>query len=57
MFVFKNEIMCTAYGAAQYLYNIDFKGKVYLVGNPAMAKELDAFGINHTGLGVIMQIN
>lgn len=49
--------MCTAYGAAEYLHKDNFKGKVYLVGNAAMANELEAFGINYTGLGVILQTN
>ncbi|KAK7491507.1 hypothetical protein BaRGS_00017336 [Batillaria attramentaria] len=45
------EIVCTAYVAALYLRNISFKDKVYVVGNPAMGKELDQQGIRHTGIG------
>ncbi|KAL8597587.1 hypothetical protein ACOMHN_001518 [Nucella lapillus] len=46
-----DNIVCTAYIAAQYLHSHQFKGKVYLVGNPAIAAELDAMGIKHSGAG------
>lgn len=38
--------------AAIYLKDKGFKKKVYIVGNNGIAKELDAVGISHTGLGV-----
>lgn len=47
----EDDVVCTAHTAALYLKNIDFKGKIYLVGNSNMAQELDEFGFNHTGLG------
>lgn len=47
----EDEIVCTAYVAALYLRNLDFMDKVYVVGNPAMGKELDLQGIRHTGIG------
>lgn len=47
----EDEVLCTAYAAALYLHNINYKGKVYVVGNPSMGEELDHFGINHTGIG------
>ncbi|KAK7099389.1 hypothetical protein V1264_003533 [Littorina saxatilis] len=46
-----DEIVCTAYIAALYLKNKQFKGKVFVVGNTAMGQELDAVGIAHTGIG------
>ncbi|XP_046342123.2 glycerol-3-phosphate phosphatase-like [Haliotis rufescens] len=47
----EEEIVCTAFIGALYLKNINFTGKVYLVGNPAMGVELDKYGIRHTGIG------
>ncbi|XP_067656226.1 glycerol-3-phosphate phosphatase-like [Haliotis asinina] len=47
----EEEIVCTAFIGALYLKNINFTGKVYLVGNPAMGAELDKYGIRHTGIG------
>lgn len=46
-----DEIVCTAYIAALYLKNINFRDKVFVVGNPAMGTELDLQGIRHTGIG------
>ncbi|KAL3843131.1 hypothetical protein ACJMK2_021083 [Sinanodonta woodiana] len=46
-----DDIVCTAYTAALYLKSISFKGKIYLVGNPAIAEELDKFGFQYIGLG------
>ncbi|KAL8597586.1 hypothetical protein ACOMHN_001517 [Nucella lapillus] len=46
-----DNIMCSAYIVALYLHSHQFKGKVYLMGNPAIAAELDAQGIKHIGLG------
>jgi ribonucleotide monophosphatase NagD (HAD superfamily) len=54
--LFQEEIVCTAYIAALYLHNLNFKDKVFLVGNPAMATELDKFGIRHIGVGVSVYI-
>ena len=48
----QEDIVCTAYIAALYLHNKQFKGKVFVLGNPAMTAELDACGIQHTGVGV-----
>ncbi|PVD34041.1 hypothetical protein C0Q70_05303 [Pomacea canaliculata] len=47
----EEEFASTSYVSALYLKNLDFKDKVYVVGNPAMATELDACGIKYTGIG------
>ncbi|KAK6191961.1 hypothetical protein SNE40_003526 [Patella caerulea] len=51
------DIVCTAYVGALYLHNNNFKGKVYVVGNPAMGKELDKFNIRHIGIGPDEMVN
>lgn len=45
------EAVCTSYLVAKYLESINFKKKVYLVGEAAIGQELDAVGIPHTGVG------
>ena len=53
LFVFlQDDIMCTAYASAQYLKSSGFQGKVFLVGNPSIEKELKDVGISCIGLGV-----
>ncbi|CAI9722606.1 Hypothetical predicted protein [Octopus vulgaris] len=47
----ESEIISTAYVAALYLHECNFKGKVYLVGSKGIADELDNFGIQHTEVG------
>ncbi|KAL0852536.1 hypothetical protein ABMA27_017017 [Loxostege sticticalis] len=47
----KEEIVCTCYIAAMYLKEKNFKKKVYIVGGDGIAKELDAVGISHSGVG------
>ncbi|XP_078670202.1 glycerol-3-phosphate phosphatase-like [Branchiostoma floridae x Branchiostoma belcheri] len=48
----EEEVYGTAYIAALYLKNIaKVTGKVYMVGNKEMAKELDLQGISYTGVG------
>uniref|UniRef100_A0A0K8TSQ9 Putative phosphoglycolate/pyridoxal phosphate phosphatase family n=1 Tax=Tabanus bromius TaxID=304241 RepID=A0A0K8TSQ9_TABBR len=47
----QDEIISTAYVAAQYLKNRNFDKKVYVVGSTGITKELDAVGIQHTGVG------
>jgi len=49
--VSENEIIGTSWVLARYLKSIDFKDKVYVIGSPAMGKELDEQGIKHTGIG------
>ena len=44
--------MGTSFLAATYLKNINFKGKLYVIGSKAVCQELDEFGIKHTGIGV-----
>ncbi|XP_074660436.1 glycerol-3-phosphate phosphatase-like [Tubulanus polymorphus] len=45
-----DEALTSSYIAAHYLKNIlDFKGKVYMIGNKAMCDELDEVGIKYTG--------
>ncbi|XP_055385678.1 glycerol-3-phosphate phosphatase [Condylostylus longicornis] len=47
----EDEILSTAYTAAQYLKNRNFNKKVYVIGSTGITKELDAVGIKHTGVG------
>ncbi|XP_059157934.1 glycerol-3-phosphate phosphatase-like isoform X2 [Physella acuta] len=48
----ENEIVCTAFIAAQYLKTIGYKDKVYLIGkDDSIGKELQNAGINYTGTG------
>ena len=44
--------MGTSYLAAAYLKDSGFQGKVYIVGSPGIAQELDMAGISHTQVGV-----
>ncbi|XP_067654371.1 glycerol-3-phosphate phosphatase-like [Haliotis asinina] len=46
------QIYGTAYAVASYLKDTRFRGKVYVMGTPSIGKELDKFGIKHTGIGV-----
>ena len=50
--LFQDEIICTAYIAALYLHDHNFKGKVYAIGSPGLLRELDNFNIAHTDVGV-----
>lgn len=45
----EDQIISTAWILAQYLKSQNFKDKVFLVGNPAMAEELDKQNIDHNG--------
>lgn len=47
----EEDIACTAWILASYLKSRDFKDKVYVIGSPAIGAELDAQGIEHTGIG------
>ncbi|XP_022291086.2 glycerol-3-phosphate phosphatase-like [Crassostrea virginica] len=47
----EDDIVCTSYISALYLHNMNFKGKIYVVGNPSIGAELDRFGLRHTGIG------
>ncbi|XP_053680753.1 glycerol-3-phosphate phosphatase-like [Anopheles nili] len=46
-----DNIISTAYLAAQYLKNVGFKKTVYVIGSTGITKELDNVGIQHVGLG------
>lgn len=48
----EEEVFGTAYCSAAYLKNVcRLQGKVYLVGSDAMRQELEAVGIQQTGVG------
>ena len=47
----ENDIVCTSWLLAGYLKSLNFTNKVYMIGSPAMAKELDKCRIEHIGLG------
>ena len=52
-FLFQDEILCTAWIAAEYLRSANFKDKVYVMGKKeSIGEELDAVGIKYTGPGV-----
>lgn len=44
-------MISTAYLAAQYLKQINFEKKVYIVGSTGISQELDLIGIKNTGVG------
>ncbi|GFS01419.1 phosphoglycolate phosphatase [Elysia marginata] len=49
----RDEILCTAWIAAEYLRAANFKDKVYVMGREeSVGAELDAVGIKYTGPGV-----
>ena len=46
-------MFCTAYITAYYLKHVlQLSGKVYLMGMPGFAHELDLLGVAYTGTGV-----
>jgi phosphoglycolate phosphatase len=47
----QENIISTAYLAAQYLKQRDFAQKVYVVGSTGISQELDLVGIRHCGVG------
>lgn len=47
----QENMISTAYLAAQYLKQQNFTKKVYIVGSSGISKELDAVGIRHFGVG------
>lgn len=44
--------MCTSFLAAQYLKEHGFNKTAYVIGNTAIAKEMDESGIKYIGIGV-----
>lgn len=44
-------MISTAYLAAQYLKQLNFQKKVYIVGSTGISQELDLIGIRNTGVG------
>lgn len=44
-------IVSTAYLAAKHLQQLNFTGKVYVIGSTGITRELDAIGIRHCGSG------
>lgn len=47
-----NEVVSTSYLAAKYVKaNLDPSKKVYVIGSPAIASELDALNVKHFGVG------
>ena len=49
--VTRDDVVCTAWILAEYLKSIDFEGKVYVVGSPAIGTELTYANIKHFGIG------
>nr|CAD7258099.1 unnamed protein product [Timema shepardi] len=47
----KEEILSTSYLTACYLKDLGFNKKVFIVGSVGIAKELEAVGIRHLGVG------
>ena len=48
----EEEVFGTAYCSAEYLRTVcELRGKVYLIGSQAMEQELEAVGIQQTGVG------
>uniref|UniRef100_A0A6M2DLX8 Putative phosphoglycolate/pyridoxal phosphate phosphatase family n=1 Tax=Xenopsylla cheopis TaxID=163159 RepID=A0A6M2DLX8_XENCH len=47
----KDEIQCTSFLAADYLKNLGFKKKVYLIASEGLAKEMELAGIDHLPIG------
>ena len=48
--------MSSASVLAMYLKKVGFNKKVYLLGSPGLAKELDGVGIRHIGVGVSIHL-
>lgn len=48
----QDEIVSTSYLAANYLKNVGFNKKVYVIGSKGMTQELEAIGLKYTGTGV-----
>lgn len=46
-----DNMISTAYLAAQYLKSKNFTGKVFIVGSTGISRELDSVGIRHLGVG------
>lgn len=44
-------MISTSYLAARYLKDLNFNKKVYIVGSTGISRELDAIGIQHSGVG------
>lgn len=48
----QDDVISTGYLAAEYLKNLGFNKKVYVIGSGGVIQELDRFGLQHTGIGV-----
>lgn len=51
-FYLQDSIICATYVLAQYLKEINFRKKVYVVGAAAIAQEMQKAGIRCIGVGV-----
>jgi len=47
--LYQDEIYSSSFAAAAYLESIDFKKKVYVIGEDGILQELDLKGIKHLG--------